>query len=87
MSLPTLAALEAEAAKLQVAANAYWTAVLGDPGLLGGFQVEPVGGHKDGRMVFVSTLYGGRRVIGDSKAIAEACSNYVESRRRGKAAA
>lgn len=87
MSTPTLAALEAEATKLQVAANAYWVAVLGDPGLLGGFQVEPVGAHHDGRMVFVSTLFGGRWLIGTLLQVRQSCEQYIESRRRGKAAA
>ena len=75
------------AAQLQRETNAYWSAHLGDPGLLGGFQVDYVATKRDGTRLFVSTLYGGRRVIGSGHEIRQSSAAYVDSRKRGKAAA
>lgn len=76
----------ATAAQIQEHTNAYWIAKLGDPGPTGGFQVEAIAERRDGYQLFVSTLYGGRSLVGTGSEIRQGSAAYVDSR-RGKAAA
>ena len=62
--------------------NAYWQAKLGDPGLLGGFQVEPLNAESNGSPAFVSILYGGRCLVGTAEELRAGSREYVDSRRR-----
>ncbi len=77
----------ATAEQIQEHTNNYWRAHLGDPGPLGGFQVEAIAERRDGFQLFVSTLYGGRALVGTGREIRQGSAAYVDSRKRGKAAA
>ena len=71
-----------KAEDLARASNAFWLEQLGDPGLFGGFQVEPTGSHPN--ILFVSTLFGGRSLTGTADQVTEGSRAYVLSRRRGR---
>lgn len=80
-----------QARALQVDVNELWAEKLGEHTALSGFQVEPFGilleDTAKKHPLFVSTLFGGRWLIGTAAQVRESCRLYVESRRRGKAAA
>jgi hypothetical protein len=84
------ALLTAQALELQTSTNALWAKQLGPHTDRSGFQVEPFGIlHEDTKKhhpLFVSTLFGGRWLIGTATQVRESCEQYIESRRRGKAA-
>lgn len=73
----------AQARAIAERTNAFWLEHLGDPGLFGGFHVEPEGDDRE--MLFISTLYGGRSVKGTAVEIESCSREYVLSRRCGRA--
>lgn len=85
------ASLVAQARELQAEVNDLWSEQLGPHTERSGFQVEPFGIlHEDTKKhhpLFVSTLFGGRWLIGTMLQVRQSCKQYIESRRRGKAAA
>lgn len=85
------AGLGAKARELQAEANELWEQKLGEHTDRSGFQVEPFGilqaDVNETHPLFVSTLFGGRWLIGTARQISASCADYIESRRRGKAAA
>lgn len=76
----------ARADELAAAANSRWTASLGPLGQFGGFQVTPVSG--EGRdaagtpiVLFRSTLFGGRHLVGSAHEVEVAQRAFILSRR------
>ncbi len=72
----------AKASELARESNAFWLEQLGEPGLFGGFQVNPVGDDK--LILFESVLFGGRSLTGTAEQVTEGSRAYVLSRRRGR---